>query len=57
MPRLYNVPDVATILKVKPSTVYTWVDKGKIPHIRIGRLMRFTEDQINDFLRGATEEG
>jgi excisionase family DNA binding protein len=54
MPPLYKVPQVATILGVKDSTIYGWVDKGKIPHIRAGRLIRFTPDQITDFLQRNT---
>ena len=52
MPKLYDIRDVAKILGVKPSTVYTWIKQGKIPHIRIGRLIRFTLEQIDGFLQG-----
>jgi excisionase family DNA binding protein len=54
MPPLRKVTDLARILDVKPSTVYTLVSQDKIPHIRIGRLIRFTPEQINDFLRKRT---
>ena len=52
MPKLYDIRDVAKILGVKPSTIYTWIKQGKIPHIRIGRLIRFTLEQIDGFLQG-----
>jgi len=52
VPKLYDIRDVAKILGVKPTTIYTWVDQGKIPHIRIGRLIRFTPEQIDGFLQG-----
>jgi len=52
VPKLYDIRDVAKILGVKPSTVYTWIKQGKIPHIRIGRLIRFTLEQIDGFLQG-----
>jgi excisionase family DNA binding protein len=51
MSRLYDVKDPSTILKVKPSTLYTWVCQGKIPHIRIGRLIRFIPEEIADLLQ------
>ena len=54
MPKLYDVRDVAEILGVKESKIYAWVDQGRIPHIRIGRLIRFTPEQINGFLNGNT---
>ena len=54
---LKRVIDLARILGVKLSTVYTQVSQGKIPHIRIGRLVRFSEGQINDFLKRKTRGG
>ena len=50
MEKLLTVPEVAVILQVKPSTVYTWVREGKIPHIRVGRLIRFRPLQIEEFI-------
>ena len=50
MERLLTVPEVAEELQVKPSTIYTWVRQDRIPHIRVGRLIRFTIDQIDKFL-------
>jgi excisionase family DNA binding protein len=47
-----KVPDVAAILKVQPATVYTWVRQGRLPHIRIGRLIRFSPVQVEEFLNG-----
>lgn len=52
MAELLKVTDVSAILKVQPATVYTWVRQGKLPHIRIGRLIRFTRAQIEEFLNG-----
>jgi excisionase family DNA binding protein len=54
VPKLYDIRDVSEILGVKPSTIYTLVHQGKIPHIRIGRLIRFTPEQIDEFLQGST---
>lgn len=51
MGRLFTVPQVAQILQVKSSTVYTWIRQGKFAHIRAGRLIRFSPEQVNDFLR------
>jgi excisionase family DNA binding protein len=52
MERLLTVSEVAQLLQVKPSTVYTWVREGKIPHTKIGRLIRFTLDQIKKIIGG-----
>lgn len=48
MPRkLVNVNDICAILAVKPSTVYKWVYEGRIPHYKIGRLVRFDPVEID----------
>jgi excisionase family DNA binding protein len=43
---LLTIPEVATILHVKPCTVRNaWLD-GRIPGIKIGKLVRFSSPQI-----------
>ncbi len=56
MEKLLTVPEVAVILQVKPSTIYTWVREGKLPHTRLGRLIRFTLDQIKKSMKGNGSE-
>jgi len=56
MGKLLTVPQVAQILQVKSSTIYGWTRQGKFPHIRAGRLIRFSPDQVNDFLRTGSRE-
>ncbi|MBI4167174.1 MAG: helix-turn-helix domain-containing protein [Acidobacteria bacterium] len=48
--KLLTVSEVADLLKVKPSTIYTWARQDRIPHIRIGRLVRFVLSQIEEFI-------
>jgi len=52
MEKLLTVPEVAQLLQVKPSTIYTWVRQGKIAHTRVGRLIRFTLAQIKKLIGG-----
>jgi excisionase family DNA binding protein len=39
--KFLTVPDVASILSIKQSTVYQWAKSGEIPHYRLGRIVRF----------------
>jgi excisionase family DNA binding protein len=52
--RTYQVPEVAELLGVAPSTVYDLARERKIPHRRIGtgrgRIV-FTEQDVEEFLR------
>jgi len=56
---LLTVKDVAGRLNVSQSCIYQLVETGKIPHHRIGvgrGAIRFTEDDITDYLSQAREE-
>ena len=57
MDRLYEVDELAAILRVKASTVYTWVRDGKIPHMKLGRLIRFNSKQIVEITGTNEDEG
>lgn len=37
-------------LKVKPATVYDWTHTGFIPHLKLGRLLRFERAAIAAWL-------
>ena len=39
---------VAKQVGVSPRTVQRWARERRIPHIRIGRLVRFTDAQIKE---------
>ena len=48
--QLMDIKDVATYLRVKESTVYTWAQAGKLPALRLGRLWRFRRADLDDWL-------
>jgi excisionase family DNA binding protein len=48
---LLTITEVADRLNVKPSTLYAWVGTGQIPHLKLGRLLRFDRDEINAWLQ------
>ncbi len=54
MEKLFTVFEVADKLQIKIPTLYCWVAQNKIEHIRIGRLIRFTSGQLEEFLRRMT---
>ena len=47
---LMSIAEVATYLNMKQSTLYAYVERKQIPHIRIGKLIRFSQQQINVWL-------
>ncbi len=45
-PRLLEVQDVADYLGVRTDRVYREVRAGRLPHIRLGRAVRFRRESI-----------
>ena len=54
--KLLTVPDVASILSVKQSTVYQWASSGEIPHYRLGRIVRFKRKDLEAWIEGHRKE-
>ena len=52
MERLLDVQEAAALLRVKPQTLYLWVSQGRVPHRKIGRLVRFTDSDLETFVEG-----
>jgi len=50
MPRLLTADEVAEMLRVDRSWVYSATRSGRIPHIRLGRYVRFSEAAIETWM-------
>lgn len=37
---------VSELIEVRPSTVYQWVRLGLIPHVKIGKCVRFKKIEL-----------
>lgn len=46
MTKLLTPQQIAELLGVKPSTIYQWTHQGFIPHLKLGRLVRFNENKV-----------
>ena len=44
--RLLAAPEIAEYLGVPVSTIYKWTHEGFIPHVKIGRLVRFRNADV-----------
>ena len=49
--QLLNVKEAAGRLGVSPWTLYAWVSKGKIGHVKVGRRTMFTPENLEDFVK------
>jgi excisionase family DNA binding protein len=46
-----TVPDVAEALQVKRATVYGWIFRRVLPHVKVGKFVRIDPDDFAEFLR------
>ena len=53
---LWDVKELSLFLKIKPSTLYSWVAQAKIPHVRVNGLIRFDRKAIDRWLESFQQE-
>ena len=52
-----NVREAAKFLGVSPQTVYLWVERKQIPHLRVmGRNIRFFKSDLEPFRASFKQE-
>ena len=52
-----TVREAATFLGVSPQTVYLWVERKQIPHLRVmGRNIRFLKSDLEPFRASFRQE-
>jgi excisionase family DNA binding protein len=50
-----TVSDVAATLQMSKTSIYKLAESGKLPSIKIGSSLRFTENQISRFLSNCSK--
>ena len=56
MGKLYSVKEVASILNVSVSAVRKWILEKKINYKKIGKLIRFTDEDVENFVNGRNQK-
>ena len=49
--RLLTAEELAQYLNVAKHSIYRWVEQNRIPHVRVGRALRFNLQEVETFLR------
>ncbi|MGE0470916.1 MAG: helix-turn-helix domain-containing protein [Nitrospira sp.] len=52
----WDIRQLATYLNVKPATLYAWAAQGKIPSLKLHGLLRFRQDEIDQWLESCRVE-
>ena len=47
MDEIMNIEEVAKYLKLKPQTIYSWAQQGKIPAAKLGKEWSFRRSLID----------
>ena len=51
-----DVKELSRYLNIKPSTLYAWASKGKLPSLKVHGLVRFNKEEIDAWLAGFRQE-
>ena len=57
MESLLDTAAIAEKLNMSVSTIRKWVHYGFIPHVKLGRAVRFREKDIETWIEERTEKG
>ena len=49
--RLIEIDELSAMLGVSKNTLYDWCAVKKIPHIKLGKFLRFNVDEIEAWLQ------
>lgn len=50
-PSYLTVLDVARLLQITRATVYGWIFRRILPHVKVGRFVRINRSDFEEFLR------
>ena len=57
MNKLLTPDEVAELLSVRKSTIYQWTHQGFIPHVKLGKLVRFKEKDVAEWVEKRSVRG
>jgi len=57
MNKLLTPPELADCLGIQVSTVYQWTHQGFVQHVKLGKLVRFRESDVNKWLEDRLSPG
>lgn len=51
MKQYIDIAALAERLQIKRSTLYAWAAQGRLPHLKLGKILRFDPDEIDAWLQ------
>lgn len=56
MEKLLDVKQLSEILKISINTIYCWVSQKRIPYLKIGKCLRFSETDIMNWISQSNKD-
>ena len=53
-PQMFTAKELEALLKIDVKTIYSYVQRGLIPYVRIQSSIRFRKDEILDWIEAQT---
>jgi len=53
--KYYSPEEIAEQFNLQAQTVRLWIRQGKLKAVKLGGLWRISEDQLQEFIKGAQE--
>ena len=53
---MLRTDEAAEFLGISKNTLYEWIIQKKIPHIKVGRLVKFKREDLEAWLERRTQE-
>jgi excisionase family DNA binding protein len=53
---LMDTNEASEFLGISKNTLYEWIVQKKVPHVKVGRLVKFKKDDLEEWLRKRTQE-
>ena len=54
--QLLDTTEAAGYLGIRKNTLYEWVVQEKVPHIKVGRLVKFRREDLDEWLKKRTRD-
>ena len=55
MRRYIDIKELSEYLSISKNTIYSWVSQKKIPHIKVGKLVRFELGAVEEWLESHSQ--
>ena len=55
--RWLSVDEIAKYLGVNRETIYRWIERKGLPSHRIGRLWKFSKQEVDQWVRSSSDQG